>query len=312
MIGTYMSGRLGNQFFRYAYTRAIQHARGDRDHLIFNFNMVYNKDPKDKSFENVLKYFKVQPYQTTTKDLVWTYGSLRQKWAYIQYQINVKGLGRLFGNVNKRKVHSYLNLRKKGIMYAKEDENAVTFPCPATNDVFINGNFENSKYFNSIRDILVQEFKPKAELLPQNTELFSIITKTNSVCVTIRRGDYLSNRYKNAFFLCDEHYFDKAIQIIREKVKNPTFVFFSDDIEWVKNNMRLKEPCYYESGNDPIWEKIRLMSACKHFIISNSTFSWWAQYLGVYPEKIVVSPNRWYNAEWTSMLIEDSFIKIPV
>ena len=126
MIGTYMSGRLGNQFFRYAYTRAIQYERGNQDSLIFNFNMVYNKDPKDKSFENVLKYFKVQPYQTTTKDLVWTYGSLRQKWAYIQYQLNVRGLGRIFGNVNKRKIDSYMNLRKKGVMYAKEDENIAT------------------------------------------------------------------------------------------------------------------------------------------------------------------------------------------
>lgn len=307
-----MSGRLGNQFFRYAYTRAVQHARGDQDTLVFNFNMVYEKDPQDKSFEDVLRYFKVQPYQTTNIDLVRSFGTWNQKWAYIRFLVNVRFLGRLFGNINKRKTESYRNLRIKGILYAKEDENSVTFPIPTTKNVFINGNFENSLFFNSIKDILIEEFKPKEELLPQNKELYSIITKTNSVCVTIRRGDYLSNRYKKSFFLCDDSYFEKAFKIIREKVKNPTFIFFSDDIKWVKDNMKLKEPCYYESGNDPIWEKIRLMSACKHFIISNSTFSWWSQYLSTNPNKIVVSPNRWYNAEWTSMLIEDSFIKIKV
>lgn len=57
-----------------------------------------------------------------------------------------------------------------------------------------------------------------------------------------------------------------------------TFFGFSDDIDWVKNNMEFPGEVYYESGVDPVWEKLRLMSACKHFVLSNSSFSWWAQY----------------------------------
>ena len=98
---------------------------------------------------------------------------------------------------------------------------------------------------------------------------------------------------------------------MKEKLENPTFIFFSDDINWVKENIKIGEcVCYYERGVDPVWEKLRLMYSCKHFIISNSSFSWWAQYLSRNENKIVISPNRWYNDGRTADLLDESFIKI--
>lgn len=312
MIGTYISGRMGNQFFRYAYTRAIQENRGNKDKLIFNFNMVYKKNQKDSSFEDVLKYFKVQPYLTDTNDLIWKYGNLSQKISYIKYLFNIKILSRINRNIRNNKKKFHTSLRKRGLMFASEDESGSTFQIPESENIFINGNYENRKYFDAIRDILIHELQPKEPLKKENEELYKTICNSNSVCITIRRGDYLSDKNRKSFFLCDDTYFRKGINIIKEKIKDPTFIFFSDDISYVKENFKLDNPCFYESGNDPIWEKIRLMSSCKHFIISNSTFSWWAQYLSLNPDKVVVSPSRWYNANLESMLIEKSFIKIEV
>lgn len=100
---------------------------------------------------------------------------------------------------------------------------------------------------------------------------------------------------------------------MQELVEDPVICFFSDDIKWVKTNIKIEgAKVYYESGEDPVWEKLRLMYSCKNFIISNSTFSWWAQYLSKNPNKIVISPNRWYNAPGPYPLILDSFITVEV
>ena len=86
---------------------------------------------------------------------------------------------------------------------------------------------------------------------------------------------------------------------------------FSDDIQWVKDNIKdLDIEMYYEDGNDTLDEKLRLMYSCKHFIISNSTFSWWAQFLSRNNEKIVISPDRWYKQDISATLINDEWIKI--
>ena len=91
-------------------------------------------------------------------------------------------------------------------------------------------------------------------------------------------------------------------------VKKPQYIVFSDDVEWCKNNMHFPKNTIYESGNDPIWEKIRLMYSCKHFIISNSTFSWWAQYLSNNKNKIVIAPKKWNNFEYSELIYDDKWI----
>lgn len=103
-----------------------------------------------------------------------------------------------------------------------------------------------------------------------------------------------------------------AIEKIKCIVENPVFFMFSDDIQWVRENVNTGCLTYYEDGTDPVWEKLRLMSACKHFIISNSTFSWWVQYLSRNGDKIVISPSRWFNNDYKSPLIDEKWIKIEV
>lgn len=177
----------------------------------------------------------------------------------------------------------------------------------------MSGCFEDAIYFDDIRDILLSEFAPKKPMLEKNKKMVQDIQKTNSVCLSVRRGDFESNAdVKRLQSVCDRKYFEVAIEAIKKNIENPVFFMFSDDIEWVKNNIRTECVTYYEDETDLVREKLRLMSACKHFIVSNSTFSWWIQYLSVNENKVVVSPSRWFNNNYVSPLIGKDWIMISV
>lgn len=306
MIGVYFDGRLGNQFFRYAFARAIRKERGEKDDFVFNFNTVYQRGSISEGFEDELKYFNVLPYRVSEGNLMKEWGGWMQKMVYakdvIKHRLNGK----------PHSLNELHHLDAQGIIYSREDETDLEIECPQTSNVFLNGKFEVPDYFSSIQDILLHEFTPKFPEKIENRELYDAIRSTNSVCISIRRGDFISNKeIVNDFFVCDRNYFEHAMEKAKQLIDHPTFIFFSDDIDWVKKNIPVDVPAYYESGLDPIWEKMRLMYSCKHFIISNSTFSWWAQFLGSWKDKVVISPDRWWNnPDWHSYLLAESFVKV--
>lgn len=301
MIKCNINGRLGNQLFQYAMCRSIQEKTGemieinignllkngfnnDLDFFVLNNNIKFTK----KSRLNFRKFILYNFYKVKRKILFLTkYKTLSKQNEYL---LSVSNKYEKSGIYLIGEGYYNFNLEKR--------------------DVLLDGCFESSKFFNHIGHIIKKEIVPKKEVLEHNNKLLEIIKNSNSVCVSIRRGDFLHNKYKKDFFICDENYFTKAINKIKEKISNPIFVFFSDDIEWVKKHFNVPENSYFESGNDPVWEKLRLMSNCKHFIISNSTFSWWAQFLSDNNHKIIISPNRWKNNDNSSDLIEDGWIKI--
>jgi hypothetical protein len=181
-------------------------------------------------------------------------------------------------------------------------------------NIFINGLYESPDYFNDIEDILHTEFTPIYQPLKKNIWLYSLIYKNESVCVSIRRGDFMSDKNKNIFNVCTKLYFINAINRMKKICPGAIFIFFSDDIVWCRENFYQDDNNnYFEIGDDPVWEKLRLMYSCKHFVISNSTFSWWAQWLSKNTQKIVISPNYWLNIKgFNSPLIDHKFITLPI
>ena len=305
MVYSYISGRLVNQFFEYAYARTLIYKRGEVDDLCFNFNLVTNAGTEEDGFTDSLKYFRTLPYSVSESDIVARYGGIVQKLIYYAFKIHQKS------NYKFNIEWWFRLLRKYGIIFQKYSDNNIKQIIPLTKNVFCYGKYENPEYFDEIRPIILKEFTPRIPPLERNKQLYSIIESTNSVCISIRRGDFLSDRFKDRFLVCDKEYFLKATEAAKKSISNPTFIFFSDDIDWVRKNIHCDVPCYYESGDDPVWEKLRLMYSCKHFIISNSTFSWWVQYLSRNEDKIVFAPERWSNIpNEKSNLLSDSFIKI--
>ena len=181
--------------------------------------------------------------------------------------------------------------------------------------VFLDGWWQSELYFRDHRDQILAELSFRQPPSAANQQCLDQIRSTNAVCVHVRRGDYVTDPFvlKN-FGVCGLDYYQSALEIIHQRVPSPTYFVFSDDPEWTRQNLPVPEPRHFISHNVKIadWEDLRLMSACKHFVIANSTFSWWGAWLSTYSEKIVIAPKRWFAAERISTqdMIPTDWIKV--
>ncbi len=306
MIHVYIRGRLGNQLFQYAFVRMLQKYNPEVK-VCYHFDDVYSQGGINEGWENSLKYFNtVDVEERNNKSslsliqriILWFY------WRKYPHKASIEDK-----HIYQIKWVKLLN--RVGLYYL--DLGYFPFFKVLKSDVIVSGNFECDKYFSEIKEDLIREIIPKMPILETNKSLLHMINKTNSVCISIRRGDFVDNSdFSTLLNVCTKKYFEKAIKKMKELVSNAKFFFFSDDINWVKDNISIEGECYYENGADPVWEKLRLMYSCKHFIISNSTFSWWAQYLGRFSDKIVIAPSRWYNSDYIPDIIQSNWIKIDV
>ena len=202
--------------------------------------------------------------------------------------------------------------RRGMVVSVNPDSEPLLLPPSGVRKVFTYGSFEKYDYFKPIEPVLKREFTPIHPCRKENKALYDVIRNSNSVCLAVRRGDFMTGANRKTFYVCDLEYFKRAVAYMQEHVENPVFVVFSNDIAWVKEHIKIDGEVFYESGNDPVWETFRLMYSCKHFVISNSTLHWWAQWRSENANKIVVAPDRWYNAEgWESHLMLDYFVRIP-
>ena len=314
MIYVEMYGRLGNQFFRYATAKALQKKYYPNEKIVINFTQINEIHKTDPSYYNVLNEYRVDDYEVwnNTGKVLFKETNIIQKILCMVYYSLIKKFDtkEMNGMVDTERKWQRI-LDKYGIYWYRYG--AWNLGYSKQKNKFVSGNFECPQYFNDIKDDLVKEFTPKEPRLEKNKELYDKIESTESVGISIRRGDFESDKQTKALHgVCDKEYFMKAIEEIKKRVDNPVFILFSDDIEWAKANIQTGTVTFYEDGKDPVWEKLRMMSLCKHFILSNSTFSWWCQYLSTSENKIVISPSRWFNNDYRSNLIEDSFIKIKV
>jgi hypothetical protein len=154
----------------------------------------------------------------------------------------------------------------------------------------LDGYWQNELYFKDLRSVLLQELTPAVPLNRVETDYLLQMRFPGSVSIHVRRGDYLN--IKNIGVL-DVDYYKNAINYIVDRVKDPRFFIFSDDMNWCKVNFNfLKQPIYVSETRNEIVD-LQLMSSCNHNIIANSSFSWWGAWLNQNPNKIVVAPKGW-------------------
>lgn len=192
----------------------------------------------------------------------------------------------------------------------------------APDDVYMTGSFISEKYFKDIKELIHKELSFKTEQSVEDKEVNEMIRNVESISIHIRRGEVVEEaQNQTTYNFINNDYYNSCIDFITRKITNPYFFIFSDDIEWVKNNFKVSFPAYYvahnydsidyriNSGTD--FQDMRLMSQCKHNIITNSTFSWWAAWLNRNPNKIVCSPKEFVRI-WNfdnKDIVPDDWIK---
>lgn len=160
--------------------------------------------------------------------------------------------------------------------------------------IYFKGYFQNENYFRHLRPRLLKDFTMKKPFYENNKKILYDIKNSNSVSVHIRRTDYLM--HKEFYGETDLSYYKKAFEFLANKISNPVFFFFSDDMEYVKKHFRnFQYPFHFVDINsgENSYKDMFLMKECRHNIITNSTFSWWAAWLNENPDKIVICPKYW-------------------
>jgi len=204
--------------------------------------------------------------------------------------------------LNNPKILSYLVSDSKSSykQYYEPKFSYTEIPVFATKNIKFKGYFQSEKYFIDYKDEIKDLFKltPKLEELA-NIEIQKIKgnDSTPLVMVHIRRGDYVKSKKHTVQPL--SYYNESQSKIEQHLMLRPRYVYFTDDPEWVKNNFTLDEnDVIFSSKSLKDYEEFAVMQKCDHFIIANSTFSWWAAWLSnTHPDGIkkVYAPFQWFS-----------------
>lgn len=175
-------------------------------------------------------------------------------------------------------------------------------------DIF--GYFQSYKFFDNVN--VAEIFEIKDEYLSYRDKY----NLENSVSIHVRRNDYLLHTHIYPILSID--YYKRALlELNKRGVFYDKVYVFSDDIEWCKSNFNFIKNIHFISGYNDIVD-LYMMSECKHNIISNSTFSWWAAYLNKNLDKKIICSDTWFNPCHEiknfvySDLIPEEWIKINI
>lgn len=202
----------------------------------------------------------------------------------------------------------YRLFRSKKEMGFNFNKNIVS----VSSSVYLDGYFQSPKYFAGFEEVIRKDFTLKNPVVPNIQKLAEEISSTNSLCIHVRRGDYVGNKNHD---VVDIEYYKNGFDYISQKTKLDKIYVFSDEIKWCEDNLRFEIPVIFVGdeykGQKDEWH-MYLMSKCKHFVIANSSFSWWASWLSDNKYKIVVAPKKWFADATidTSDLIPKEWIRI--
>lgn len=279
MIRVLFRGGMGNQMFQYAagLNLALRH----KTELLLDTTLVDDRFPRKEitSYKFSLDTFALEPRFTAISRLAH------------RFPIPGAWLGL---DLAKIEVEHALGMRKL------VRENTAWEPEKIGANATLFGYFQSENYFKENAEAVRRAFAFREALRGEAEEVARAIQspKITAISLHVRRGDYVKfPSVAKIMGKVELSYFEDAGRYIAERVKNPHFFVFSNDAAWCKENMKLPFPATYVpascGGPNGAWH-FELMSLCKHNVITNSTYSWWAAWLNKNPGKIVAGPKNWF------------------
>lgn len=283
-----IEGGLGNQLFQYAAARSL----ADRLDCELALDLRSLVDNGDRPFQ--LDLYRIRARVATPQQLANLPDWRSSRW------------GRLRSSLSQRMpaILSYPVFWPRSFAYDPRFER-ISRP------VYQVGYWQSEKYFDWNRARLLQDIQLVNPILATTPWLEQILN-TRSVALHIRRGDYVSNAAAAQFHgLCDMVYYHTAVQALKQQFPDIHVFVFSDEPDWARANLRLDVPTFYVDAN-PGQVDLELMRQCRHHVVANSSFSWWAAWLCESVGQVVHAPRRWFADPTTdtSDVVPENWIQL--
>jgi len=291
MIVARVTHGLGNQLYQYAAARSL----ADREGEELRLDLSFFRDPRrDRASWAHALLSRVFPSKGAPRDL----GLLR-------FRIRAAPAGTLqlarHGFIGFPKFHRALHRLRllPGNLMRESREGGFDRHRPGAFN-YLEGFWQSPGYFEWNRERILEDLTLKAPPSGRNLRLLERIQSRPSLCLHVRLGDVAESdsRASARFGTQGLGYYREAMKrMLRRKPKAPCFLF-SDEPARAASLLGLsrKATVVDHNGNAP-HEDLRLMSACRYFVIPNSTFSWWAAWLSPGPSKVVIAPAQWIPAQ---------------
>ena len=295
MIIVQLQGGMGNQMFEYALGRAL--SLKYKVPLGLDLSYLLDRTPRPKSMKFTFRDYDLDVFNVQAE-------IVPQSKIPFTYRRFLKGKSGLYLYILRKKFFKGKGTEKK----FNFDESVFSLGARA----YLKGYWQSPKYFDNIADTIRKDFTLKNLPKEEIQNLYKEMASENSLCIHVRRTDFIGNSLHQ---VVKNNYYERGIDYLKKTEKIEKIYVFSDDIAWCKDNMKLGFPTVFigpEYSGQKAEGNLFLMSACKYFIIPNSTFSWWGAWLSARDGKKVIVPQKWFDNPSinTTDIIPEEWIKI--
>jgi hypothetical protein len=286
-----LKGGLGNQMFQFAAAYCL--SLKNNTNLVMDTRLMeeykINPPPRNPPRDFDLDIFGIEKNIATNKDLfkVLQFPKSYKIRKLISAVLNIFGI-LVFSEKNRLLDKRVIDSKKKNL--------------------YLDGHWQDERYFLNYRNEIINLYHFESlKNLKENINFIKKISSSSSICVNVRRTDFINNPEHN---VVDIEYYKKAINRFKKLKGDDLKLFiFSDDLDWCKENFSFFKKTYFVEHNyagRKFYNYLYLMTNFENFIIPNSSFAWWGAWLSQKKNKTIIAPKK-----WSGLIAENMYDVVP-